>query len=417
MRDPLDIAILVSTPVSRTIEAIMQGPQPANPVFAAVPILRNRFETLYGAAANVYRAPGRVNLIGEHTDYNDGFVMPAAIDMWTYAAVGPRPDRLLHVYSENFQESVEFELGKLSPGKTGHWSDYVRGVAGVLEAHGHPLRGANLVIQGDVPLGSGLSSSAAIEVATAFALIGNSGLTIDRTSIARMCQQAENEYTGTPCGIMDQFVSCHGREGHGLMLDCRSLDYRLFPLPASVCLLICNTMVKHELASSEYAARRRECHEGVRILRGVLPGIRALRDVRLQDLERHKDLLTPVVYQRCRHVISENERVQKAAEALQQADIDGFGRFMAESHRSLREDYEVSCRELDIMVNIAQAQPGVHGARMTGGGFGGCTINLVETSTAEDTRRSITQRYETETGIKPETYLCRASQGAEQLTH
>jgi galactokinase len=379
--------------------------------------LHTRYENVYGGAATVYGAPGRVNLIGEHTDYNDGFVMPAAIDMWTYAAVGPRPDRLLRVYSENFQESVDIALGKIAPGKTGHWSDYVRGVAGVLEAHGHTLRGANLVIQGNVPLGSGLSSSAAIEVATAFALLGNSGLQVDRTSIARMCQQAENEYTGTPCGIMDQFVSCHGKEGHGLMLDCRSLDYHLFPLPPAVCLLICNTMVKHELANSEYAARRRECQEGVRILGGVLPGIRALRDVGLEDLERYKGLLTPVVFKRCRHVISENGRVQEAAAALQRADIDGFGRFMAESHRSLREDYEVSCRELDIMVNIAQAQPEIHGARMTGGGFGGCTINLVEAATAEEVRQRIALGYEAETGIKPETYLCRASQGAEQVTH
>ncbi|MBS1852353.1 MAG: galactokinase [Acidobacteria bacterium] len=379
--------------------------------------LHTRYENVYGGAATVYGAPGRVNLIGEHTDYNDGFVMPAAIDMWTYAAVGPRPDRLLRVYSENFQASVDIALGKIAPGKTGHWSDYVRGVAGVLEAHGHTLRGANLVIQGNVPLGSGLSSSAAIEVATAFALLGNSGLQVDRTSIARMCQQAENEYTGTPCGIMDQFVSCHGKEGHGLMLDCRSLDYHLFPLPPAVCLLICNTMVKHELANSEYAARRRECQEGVRILGGVLPGIRALRDVGLEDLERYKGLLTPVVFKRCRHVISENGRVQEAAAALQRADIDGFGRFMAESHRSLREDYEVSCRELDIMVNIAQEQPEIHGARMTGGGFGGCTINLVEAATAEEVRQRIALGYEAETGIKPETYLCRASQGAEQATH
>ena len=375
-----------------------------------------KFAELYGASPSLYRAPGRVNLIGEHTDYNDGFVMPTAIDLRTYVAASFQPDRTIKVYSENFNESCEFSLNTLRPGKTSHWSDYVRGVAGVLESHGHKLKGANLALHGEVPVGSGLSSSAAIEVATAFALLDISGIHLSRTEIAKICQQAEHQYAGTPCGIMDQFISCHGKEGHALMLDCRSLEFQLLPLPAGTQLMICNTMVKHELATGEYAQRRSQCEEGVHKLLAVLSGIRALRDVTPAQLEQHRNLLTETVYRRCRHVVTENERVLNAAEALRGGNVAAFGQLMAASHRSLRDDYEVSCSELDLMVALASQQKGVYGARMTGGGFGGCTINLVDAQHTETARQEIARAYFEKTGLTPEIYICSASEGAEAVS-
>jgi len=384
--------------------------QPVNS--ALLPKLRILFAELYGVHPTIYRAPGRVNLIGEHTDYNDGFVMPAALDLYTYAAVSPRPDRRLRVYSANLAEMCDLDLDAIRPGKSGHWSDYIRGVAGVLESSGHRLRGANLAIVGEVPLGSGLSSSAALEVSTAWALLGNSQIDVDRNAIPQMCQRAEHLYPETKCGIMDQFISCHGRAGRALMLDCRSLDFLLLPVPSQVRLVVCNTMVRHEHASSGYNTRRRECEEGLQALKQVLPEIRALRDVTLPELEKHRERLSPVVYKRVRHVVTENERVRMAAKALQTADMEEFGRFMADSHRSLRDDYEVSTPELDLMVQLASGQDGVYGARMTGGGFGGCTINLVDSGHAEEVQRRLAQNYEGQTRLRPTILICEASDGA-----
>jgi galactokinase len=377
--------------------------------------LREKFVQLYGSKPVVYRAPGRVNLIGEHTDYNEGFVMPAALDMYTYVAAAPRSDRKLRVFSTNFGESFETSLDKIQPGRTGGWNDYVRGVAGTLESRGHRLKGADLVIVGEVPLGAGLSSSAAIEVATAVAFLGVSNIELERTEIAEICQQAEHRYAEMRCGIMDQFISCHGKAGHALMLDCRSLEFRLVPVPDSVQLVICNSMVKHEHATSGYNTRRAQCEEGVRILKTVLPEIDSLRDVTEEEFETHRGLLSPVVYRRCRHVISENRRVQEAAAALEKNDIREFGRLMGESHRSLRDDYEVSCRELDVLVDMASGMDGVYGARMTGGGFGGCTINLVDSQQARRFEQAISSAYLVQTGIRPQIFLSRASEGAEVL--
>jgi UDPglucose--hexose-1-phosphate uridylyltransferase len=382
------------------------------PSAVALGKLRALFVELYGGACRIYRAPGRVNLIGEHTDYNDGFVMPVALDLYTYVAIGPRQDRRLRVYSENLGEKVDFDLGAIRPGKTGHWSDYIRGVAGVLESSGYRLRGADLAIMSQVPLGSGLSSSAALEVSTAYALLANSQLEIDCTTVAKLCQKAEHLYPETMCGIMDQFISCNGRAGHALMLDCRSLDFQLLPVPDGVRLMVCNTMVRHEHASGGYNERRRECEEGLRALREVLPGIQSLRDVTLDELNRHRDRLSPVIYKRVRHVVTENERVKRAASALQTGDLALLGRLMAESHQSLRDDYEVSTPELDLMVELAKLQPEVHGARMTGGGFGGCTITLVDEDRAQEVHREIQRAYEARTGVKPTILICRASDGA-----
>ena len=380
--------------------------------------LTHRFRRLFGATPRIFRAPGRVNLIGEHTDYNDGFVLPAAIGFSTWLAASARKDRVLRVRSEQFDESVELSLEKLagaapasSPRK--HWSDFIRGVAAVLEASGYGLQGANLLIHGQVPVGAGLSSSASLEVSIALALLSISRSECPPLDLAKICQRAEHEYVGTRCGIMDQFVAVFGVSGHALLLDCRSLDYETLVIPADVRLLICNSMVRHELATGEYNRRRADCEAGVRILRERLPNITALRDVSLTDLEKYKSDLPDVVYRRCRHVIGENQRVLAAAAALKSGDLLQFGQLMYASHRSLRADYEVSCRELDLLVEMASTCEGVFGARMTGGGFGGCTIALVRSDAVEHVQGIITEAYRNKTEITPDIYICSAAQGAE----
>jgi galactokinase len=374
-----------------------------------------RFADRYGSSPRIFRAPGRVNLIGEHTDYNDGYVMPAAIRFNTWVAIAPRKDRKLMAYSENLAEGAEFDLEAPSPSPRHDWSDYVFGVAVMLQQAGERLRGADLLIFGDVPIGAGLSSSASIEVATGYALLNNTGLAIDPVALAKLCQSAENNFVGMRCGIMDQFISCCGHAGRALMLDCRSLDYRLLPLPPYVSLVICNTMVKHALASGEYNKRRAECEAGVSRLARDLPRVRALRDVTLADLERYGRDLPELVFRRCRHVINENARVLEAAGALERGDAAAFGRLMAESHRSLRDDYEVSCAELDLMVDLASHAKGVFGARMTGGGFGGCTINLVRTEHVDDFIRTVGRGYEQATGCEPKIYISPAAEGAGEV--
>ncbi len=362
-----------------------------------------------------FRAPGRVNLIGEHTDYNDGFVMPAALDFSTWVKVSPLEQRKLQIFSENFNEEVEIDLDDQNLTARGHWSDYSIGVAVVLARAGYRLRGARLQVRGEVPIGSGLSSSAAIEVATACALVANSDLQIDKRELALLCQRAENEFVGARVGIMDQFVSLFGHAQQALLLDCRSLEFRLLPLPDNVRLLICNTMVKHELASSAYNERRAQCEAGVKHLARFYPNITALRDVTIEQLDQHREGMSDVVYRRCRHVIGENVRVLAAADALESGDLRRFGELMGASHRSLRDDYEVSCRELDLMVELAQRIAGVYGARMTGGGFGGCTVNLVATEDAQRFQQQIAAEYESATGLRPEIYSCVAANGAEEV--
>ncbi len=356
-----------------------------------------------------------MNLIGEHTDYNQGFVMPAAVDFSTWVAIAPRRDRKLTVRSENFSETAELDLDKTPAHGTGYWSDYPFGVAVTLEQVGYRLGGANMLVRGEVPIGSGLSSSAAIEVATGFALLDSFEAKLDRLELARVCQQAENEFVGMRCGLMDQFISCFGEADHALMLDCRSLEAQQLALPEEVKLVVCNTMVKHELATSEYNARRAECEEGVSLLAREILELRSLRDLSMNDLERLASELPEVIYRRCRHVVSENHRVIEAAAALRGGDLSVFGKLMAESHRSLRDDYEVSCKELDTMVNLANDAEGVHGARMTGGGFGGCTINLVEINCVDQFKQSVASGYAEAIGREPEVYICLAAQGAERV--
>ncbi|HJT66865.1 MAG TPA: galactokinase [Pyrinomonadaceae bacterium] len=372
-------------------------------------------QTLNNNSPRKFRAPGRVNLIGEHTDYNDGFVMPAAINLSVFVSLWPRDDRKLQIRSEQFGDEIEFDLDRPNRASSHHWSDYAVGVAVMIERAGHRLRGARLVLRGEVPLGSGLSSSAAVEVATACALVANSNLTIDRRELALLCQQAENEYVGARVGIMDQFISLFGKEQSALLLDCRSLDYKLLPLPDTVNLVICNTMVKHALASSAYNERRAQCEAGVKHLAQFLPNVKALRDVTLEQLEEYGGDLPEVVYRRCRHVVTENARVLAAAEALEQRDLHRFGQLMRGSHFSLRDDYEVSSTELDLMVELAFMADGVYGARMTGGGFGGCTVNIVDVPYVEQFTTFIARQYEHITKLRPEIYVCEASNGAEEI--
>jgi len=378
--------------------------------------LSEAFHHRFGRGApRIFRAPGRVNLIGEHTDYNEGFVMPAAIDFSTWVAIGTRDDRRIVLHSGSFSETAELDLDEPPARGRGHWSDYPFGVALILEADGLELRGANILVKSEVPIGAGLSSSAAIEVATGFALLDAAGVALDRLGLAQVCRRAENEFVGMRCGLMDQFISCFGQVNHGLMLDCRSLDYRQLPLPNSVKLVVCNTMVRHELAGSEYNARRAECEVAVRQLSRKLPHVRSLRDVTTDDLERFGDELSEVARKRARHVVSENTRVVEAAAALEREDLQTFGELMGESHRSLRDDYQVSCEELDLMVEIASKRDGVYGARMTGGGFGGCTVNLVASESVESFKEVVAKDYAKASNREPEIYVCSPAQGAERV--
>ena len=372
--------------------------------------LKREFGRRFGRAPCVYRAPGRVNLIGEHTDYNDGLVMPMALDRSTWVAAAPRGDRTLVVASLEYRETVSIDLDNHPPYPTESWIDYVRGVAAVLGT-----KGADMLVASDVPIGAGLSSSAALEIAVGYALLDLAGVPIDLDALARAGQRAEHEFVGTRCGIMDQMIACHGESGAALLLDTRTLDRRLLPVPSSLRVVVGNTMVRHELASGEYNARRADCEAGVRVLSSRVSPMRALRDASMSDLDAVRTELPERVYRRCRHVITENARVQRAADALAAADFDRFGRLMNESHRSLRDDYEVSCAELDTMSAMARDLDGVYGARMTGGGFGGCIVALADASRADAIEADLRARYETATGTRPDVWICSAGAGVGEV--
>jgi galactokinase len=373
---------------------------------------RDAFRAMFGSEPRVYLAPGRVNLIGEHTDYNGGFVMPAALDRYTWVAITPRADRHVRVWSESHPGLVEFNLDALTPGGARSWDSYVRGVAWAIERSGLALKGADLMIRSTVPEGSGLSSSAALEVATGFALAETSGHTMDRLQLAKLCQQAENDFVGMRCGIMDQYIACHAVAETALLLDCRSLEHRTLALSGEVAILVANTMVKHELASSAYNERRAQCEQGVTLLQGVVPEIQQLRDVTPQMLIQHRDLLPETVLRRCRHVVLENRRAQEAARALERRDPTYFGELMWASHASLRDDYQVSCAELDEMVEIARAIPGILGSRMTGGGFGGCTVSIAWRDQAATAAQHLGLEYERRTGRRPDVFTFVPGAGA-----
>jgi galactokinase len=369
----------------------------------------------FQAEPAVFAAPGRVNLIGEHTDYAEGFVMPAAIDFATLAAISPRSDGKVVIYSENYKEERTFEANALPAVAQKHWSDYPLGVIAILAGEGNSIPGLSLSLLGDVPLGSGLSSSAAVEVATALAVSSLIGVNYPGPKLARLCQRAENEFVGANCGIMDQFISANGAEDHALLLDCRDLSYKLAPIPPNVALVIANTMVKHSVAGGEYTSRRAEVEEAAAVIARHRPEVRFLRDATVDDLEKWGAEMSPNALKRARHVITENSRTVAAAEALIHHDLAELGRLMAEAHVSYSRDFEASCVEADTMVTLAQQLPGIIGARLTGGGFGGCTVNLVERAHAAEFAEALGASYATETGIVPQIHICHASAGAHKI--
>lgn len=378
--------------------------------------LRREFQAHFGREPRVFRAPGRVNLIGEHTDYNGGFVLPMAIDSECAVAIVRRDDRKIHARSLNLNDSGEFDLDSETERRKGAWLNYIEGVARILERGGVKLSGAELLIFSTIPTGAGLSSSAALEIVSGLALTEISGKTVDGKTLALVGQQTEHEFVGAKVGIMDQFVSANARKGHALLLDCRSLDFENVPLDTSkASVVICDTRVKHDLATSEYNTRRAECEKGVEILQEFLPEIKELRDVRREDFEKYAGHLPEPIRRRCRHVVTENERTLRAAECLRNGDLAEFGRLMWKSHESLRDDYEVSSKELDILVEIAEKSEGVLGARMTGGGFGGSTVNLVRRENLIKFNETIILEYEKLTGNEPTVYVSGAADGAGEI--
>jgi galactokinase len=379
-------------------------------------VLRSLHLARFQAEPAVFVAPGRVNLIGEHTDYAEGFVMPVAIDFATLAGISPRTDGKIVLYSENYQEEVSFDAAALPAKASNHWSDYPLGVLAILAGEGHQIPAFSLSLWGDVPLGSGLSSSAALEVVTALAVLSLIGASYPGPVLARLCQRVENEFVGANCGIMDQFISANGQENHALLLDCRDLSFKLAPIPANIALVIANTMVKHSIAGGDYPTRRRESEAACAVINSHRGNVPFLRDATLEDLEKWGSEMEPKSYLRAKHVISEDLRTVAAEKALEKGDLAEVGRLMAEAHRSYSQDFEGSCAEADAMVALAQDLPGLVGARLTGGGFGGCTINLVEKSHAQAFADELGKRYEAKFGIKPEIHICHASNGAHRIS-
>jgi len=386
----------------------------SRPVIEESPFVENTLIAEFRARfasdpALVVRAPGRVNLIGEHTDYNDGFVMPLAIDRAVWIALRPSAGRRVRVFSADFGAWGEFALDGLERGQEG-WLEYLKGVAWALREQGHQLRGWEGVMSGDVPLGAGLSSSAAVEMAAARAFIAVSGGEWKATEMALAAQRAENQWVGVNCGIMDQLISGVGRAGHAVLIDCRSLATRAVPLPAGAAVVILDTGTRRELVTSAYNERRTQCEAA-----SAAFGVKALRDVSVARFFRESGALQPLTLRRARHVVTENARTEQAADAMATGDAAALGRLMYESHVSLRDDFEVSSPALDAMVETARAV-GCIGARMTGAGFGGCAVALVDASDADDFTTRVAARYAAETGHTPAVYVCQATDGAAVIT-
>ena len=374
--------------------------------------MREAFERVYGPAPDlrVFRGPGRVNLIGEHTDYNLGFVLPMALDMACCMAAAPGSDGLLRVRSEDLDQSREWDVADLGALQPAHdWGDYVAGVAQQLVRAGFVVAPTNLLIHSTVPVGSGLSSSAALETSTALALLA--GRPLEKLELVKLCRRAENEFVGMPCGIMDQYISVFGRERAAVKIDCRSLEHEIVHLPEGVEILAVNTMVKHELGQSAYRNRVRECAEAV----AAIGSVESLRDVDVAMFEAAAGRIQPPARQRARHVVTEDARVEAFMAASNAGDLKTMGQLFVASHRSLQHDYEVSCEELDFLVDTALGVPGVFGARMTGGGFGGCTVNLVAPEAVAAFEAGVREAYQARFGIVPQIYRCKPSAGAAEV--
>ena len=381
-----------------------------------ITLARDAFASVFEGQADVtVQAPGRVNLIGEHTDYNAGFVFPAAIDRWAVVAARSRADSRVRIYSAMHEEVAEFRADDVLEAQ-GNWGDYPKGVVREFQKLGYSLCGFDAAIVGNVPMGAGLSSSAAVEMAVGKGIVMLNHIEISGPDLALLGQRAENHFVGVNCGIMDQFISANGRAGHALFLDCRDLSFELVPLFGDdIQIVICNSGVTRGLTDSAYNDRRSACESGVSLLaRAMGADIQALRDVSMEMLDVYGDALSESVLKRCRHVITENERTERAVALLKKGDLSGFGQLMVASHKSLRDDYEVSGEELDLLVEIALNVPGVFGARMTGAGFGGCTVNIVKQDAVPALTDAINDRYPRITGLTPEIYVCSAVNGAEQ---
>jgi galactokinase len=366
----------------------------------------------FGQQGQIFAAPARVNLIGEHTDYTGGLVMPMAIDFQTIAIISPRHDGRTIFYSANYEDEASFDVASLKRSPRGHWSDYPAGVLWALQQENIVLDGFSMTLAGDVPLGAGLSSSASVEVATAMALQRHAGVKLPLEQLATLCRRAENEYVGAKCGIMDQFVVAGAVAHRAMLLDCRSLAFDLLPLPEHIRVVICNSMVKHAVATGEYGDRRDEVESGQAILQRERPGVALLRDATLEDLEACRTKMSASSFARCRHIITENQRVLDAREALLHDDMRRFGALMIEAHNSMRDDFQASCAEIDMLVEIAMQQPGCFGARITGGGFGGCTVNIVRVEAVEQFVATLKNQYAAKTGITAQCFVSAPSDGA-----
>jgi galactokinase len=372
--------------------------------------IKAEYSARFSAGPNVIaRAPGRVNLIGEHTDYNDGFVLPMAIDRAIWMAIRPRGDRRVVLHLLDFGQVLDFSLDHFQKGKTSP-AEYVKGVAWSLQEAGYTLHGFEGVMQGDVPIGAGLSSSAALEVVTARVFAALSGFEWDAPRMARLAQRAENQWVGMNCGIMDQMISAAGEAGHALLIDCRSLDTEAAPLPGGTTVVVMDTGVRRGLVDSAYNERRAQCETAAAFF-----GVPALRDVTLETFEERASGLDEVIRRRARHVITENRRTLQARDAMLADDAQTLGELMCASHVSLRDDLEVSCDELNTMVDLALGHPGCCGARMTGGGFGGCAVALVRDNAVDDFTAQVAPRYRQQTGLEPRLYICEAASGASIL--
>lgn len=374
--------------------------------------VKEKFHELFENEPVIISSPGRINLIGEHTDYNEGFVLPAAIDKKIIYAIALNGTDTCNAYALFNNELQSFSLKDVKPSKG--WINYLMGVVYQLQQRGFEVKGFDCVITGDIPIGAGMSSSAAVEGGLVVALDHLLGLGLNRMEMAKVGQLAEHTFPGVKCGIMDQFANLHGRKDRVMLLDCRSLEFRYFPFEFSkdYKIVLCNSMVHHSLASSEYNVRRAQCEEGVEVLKAYFPGISSLRDLSAAQVEQYKDKLPAKVYDRCLYVTQENERVEKACAHLQKNELDEVGRLMYASHEGLSKLYEVSCPELDFLADLAKERPEVAGARMMGGGFGGCTINLVKTDRVDDFISFIQSRYKDNFGKVPEVYVTSIEDGA-----
>ncbi|MDZ7718473.1 MAG: galactokinase [Balneolaceae bacterium] len=376
----------------------------------------NDFKSRFDTEPILIQSPGRVNLIGEHTDYNEGFVLPAAIDKVIVLGCAANESKKARLHSIDMKESFEVDLSKDLEKSDYHWANYILGVVDQLKIRGDKIEGFDCVFGGDIPIGAGLSSSAALEGGVVLGLSKLFDLSISKTEMAKIGQAAENHFVGMQCGIMDQFANLHGKEGHALKLDCRSLEFELYPFHRSdIKIILCDTNVHRELTSSEYNIRRQQCEEGVQILKQFDYDIKSLRDVSMQMLKKHMGDFTPVVFERCIFILEENKRVEAACEALTNDDLETFGKLMYESHYGLRDLYEVSCKELDVLVEITEKLEGVFGSRMMGGGFGGCTINLVKEEFVDEFIRSVERKYSEKIGDDLEIYQASINDGTKQI--